>query len=129
RPTASRSASRSSVGGSTSGCDRTIGNRAQPQTVSSTTATSEPTRAFSITACSLPRAHGPVPPPPSLDSAPLGVVRTLPREDDDMSIWLTPEQLARTRPAERTDFATPVPTRVVSNGEWVPPPQSRGQKR
>ena len=46
-----------------------------------------------------------------------------------MSIWLTPEQLARTRPAERTNFATPVPTRVVSNGEWVPPPQSRGQKR
>src|SRR5262245_8033401 len=45
-----------------------------------------------------------------------------------MSVWLTPEQLRRTRPAERGSFPSPIPTQVVSNGEWMPPPQSEGQR-
>ena len=46
-----------------------------------------------------------------------------------MSVWLSPEQLRRTRPAEKTALPTPIPTQVVSNGEWMPPPQSTGQRR
>jgi predicted TIM-barrel fold metal-dependent hydrolase len=45
-----------------------------------------------------------------------------------MSIWLSPEELARTRPAEQAG-PSPIPTRVVSNGEYNPPPRSDGQRR
>ncbi|MGH8496879.1 MAG: amidohydrolase family protein [Gammaproteobacteria bacterium] len=45
-----------------------------------------------------------------------------------MSIWLTEDDLRLTRPAERA-FESPIPTRVVSNGEYMPPPQTPAQAR
>jgi predicted TIM-barrel fold metal-dependent hydrolase len=45
-----------------------------------------------------------------------------------MSIWLSPKELARTRPAELLE-PSPIPAQVVSNGEYVPAPQSEGQRR
>ena len=45
-----------------------------------------------------------------------------------MSIWLSPEELARTKPAEQS-APSPIPTRVVSNGEYNPSPQTEGQRR
>src|SRR5712692_8997143 len=45
---------------------------------------------------------------------------------------LSDDQLAkcaRAYDAEDGDFPTPVPTRVVSNGEYMPPPQSPNQKK
>ncbi len=46
-----------------------------------------------------------------------------------MSTWLTRRDLAKTAPADRTaTLPSPVPTRVVSNGEYLPPPQTRAQR-
>jgi len=45
---------------------------------------------------------------------------------------LSEEQLAkctRAYDAEDPDFVSPVPTRVISNGEYMPPPQSDNQKK
>jgi len=45
---------------------------------------------------------------------------------------LSEEQLAkctRAYDAEDPDFVSPVPTRVISNGEYMPPPQSENQKK
>ena len=46
-----------------------------------------------------------------------------------MSVWLSPRQLAETEPAERRACASPIPTHVVSNGEYVPPSQTVQQRR
>src|SRR5207245_3623909 len=48
------------------------------------------------------------------------------REED---AWLSDEQLSRCAPAETEDFQSPVPTRMVSNGEYMPIPQTEKQKR
>ncbi len=49
------------------------------------------------------------------------------REED---AWLSDEQLAQCAPADQADtLRSPVPTQVVSNGEYMPPPQSEQQKR
>jgi hypothetical protein len=49
------------------------------------------------------------------------------REED---AWLSDEQLARCAPADETDaYGFPIPTQIVSNGEYMPPPQSEEQKR
>jgi uncharacterized protein len=48
------------------------------------------------------------------------------REED---AWLSDEQLARCAPAESEPFQSPVPTRMVSNGEYMPYPQTDKQKR
>ena len=48
------------------------------------------------------------------------------REED---AWLSDEQLRRVAPAERERFQSPVPTRMVSNGEYMPHPQTEQQKR
>jgi len=48
------------------------------------------------------------------------------REED---AWLSDEQLARCAPAETEPFCSPVPTRMVSNGEYMPCPQTEKQKR
>ena len=48
------------------------------------------------------------------------------REDDS---WLSDEQLARCAPAEEEPFQSPVPTRMVSNGEYMPFPQTQKQKQ
>src|SRR5258708_34691811 len=42
--------------------------------------------------------------------------------------WLSDDQLARCAPAETEDFQSPVPTRMVSNGEYMPHPQPEKQK-
>ena len=46
-----------------------------------------------------------------------------------MSTWLTPEEMREVEGAEKAAFASPVPTRVVSNGEFNPLPQTENQKR
>src|SRR5258708_37665752 len=47
------------------------------------------------------------------------------REEDS---WLSDEQLARCAPAEQEPFQSPVPTRMVANGEYMPFPQTQKQK-
>src|SRR5947209_8078303 len=47
------------------------------------------------------------------------------REEDS---WFSDEQLARVAPAETETFQSPVPTRMVSNGEYMPHPQTEQQK-
>jgi len=48
------------------------------------------------------------------------------REED---AWLSDEQLDRVAPAESEPFQGPVPTRMISNGEYMPYPQTRQQKQ
>ena len=49
------------------------------------------------------------------------------REED---AWLSDEQLAQCTPADETDaYGMPIPTQIVSNGEYMPPPQTEKQKR
>src|SRR5258708_25131819 len=47
------------------------------------------------------------------------------REED---AWPSDQQLARCAPAETESFQSPVPTRMVSNGEYMPHPQTQQQK-
>ncbi len=47
------------------------------------------------------------------------------REEDS---WLTDEQMRRVAPAESEPFHSPVPTRMVSNGEYMPHPQTEQQR-
>jgi predicted TIM-barrel fold metal-dependent hydrolase len=47
------------------------------------------------------------------------------REED---AWLSDDQLRRCAPAETESFQAPVPTRMVSNGEYMPHPQTEKQK-
>jgi predicted TIM-barrel fold metal-dependent hydrolase len=47
------------------------------------------------------------------------------REED---AWLSDEQLRRVAPAESEPFQSPVPTRMVSNGEYMPHPQTEQQQ-
>ena len=46
-----------------------------------------------------------------------------------MGIFLTKRELAQTEPAEKLDFKSPVPTRIVSNGEFNPLPQTQRQRQ
>jgi predicted TIM-barrel fold metal-dependent hydrolase len=46
-----------------------------------------------------------------------------------MPHFLSQEELQRTAPAETAAFASPVPTQIVSNGEFNPLPQTREQER
>ena len=49
------------------------------------------------------------------------------REED---AWLSDEQLGQCAPADETDaYGMPIPTQIVSNGEYMPPPQTEKQKR
>ena len=44
--------------------------------------------------------------------------------------WLSDDQLAKCTPADQADiFESPVPTRMVSNGEYMPHPQTEKQRR
>ena len=47
------------------------------------------------------------------------------REED---AWLSDEQLEHCEPAESEPFQGPVPTRMISNGEYMPHPQTDKQK-
>ena len=42
---------------------------------------------------------------------------------------LSPEELAQVLPAETSSFASPVPTQIVSNDEYMPSPQTAKQKQ
>jgi predicted TIM-barrel fold metal-dependent hydrolase len=46
-----------------------------------------------------------------------------------MPHYLSPEELRRTAPAETAAFPSPVPTQIVSNGEFNPLPQTPEQRR
>ena len=46
-----------------------------------------------------------------------------------MGILLSDVELSQTEPAERAAFHSPVPTQVVSNGEYNPLPQTADQRR
>jgi hypothetical protein len=51
---------------------------------------------------------------------------------EDDHTWLTDEELAkcaRAYDAEEREFRSPIPTRNVSNGEYLPKPQSKHQKQ
>ena len=48
------------------------------------------------------------------------------REED---AWLSDDQLRRCDPAEAEPFQAPVPTRMVSNGEYMPHPQTDQQRQ
>lgn len=45
-----------------------------------------------------------------------------------MSNWLSKREMAEVSPAELDDSGSPIPTRVVSNGEFNPMPQTAAQK-
>lgn len=47
------------------------------------------------------------------------------REEDS---WLSDEQMRHVAPAETEPFQSPVPTRMVGNGEYMPYPQTDNQK-
>jgi predicted TIM-barrel fold metal-dependent hydrolase len=44
-------------------------------------------------------------------------------------MWLTEKERSRTKNAEEAAFASPVPTQIVSNGEYNPLPQTESQKK
>ena len=46
-----------------------------------------------------------------------------------MGLMLSQSELLQTAPAERTAFRSPVPTQIVSNGEFNPLPQTAQQRR
>ncbi|NRA09966.1 MAG: amidohydrolase family protein [Myxococcales bacterium] len=46
-----------------------------------------------------------------------------------MSNWLSDDEMREVDPAELDAYRSPIPTRVVSNGEFNPLPQTRQQKR
>ena len=46
-----------------------------------------------------------------------------------MSTWLSDREQRLVAGAETAPNATPIPTQIVSNGEYLPPPQSETQKR
>ena len=46
-----------------------------------------------------------------------------------MALLLSKSELSRTEPAERAAFNSPVPTQIVSNGEFNPLPQTAQQRR
>src|SRR5258708_33355454 len=46
-----------------------------------------------------------------------------------MSSWLSEREQRLVAGAEAASAATPIPTQIVSNGEYLPPPQSATQKK
>src|SRR5579863_1031936 len=46
-----------------------------------------------------------------------------------MSSWLSEREQRLVAGAEKASAATPIPTQIVSNGEYLPPPQSETQKK
>src|SRR5882724_8419562 len=46
-----------------------------------------------------------------------------------MGSWLSEREQRLVASAEAASAATPIPTQIVSNGEYLPPPQSETQKR
>ena len=50
-------------------------------------------------------------------------------EDRRDDTWLSDAQLAKCARADADPFPSPIPTQIVSNGEWMPLPQTPEQKR
>src|SRR5207249_10651394 len=50
-------------------------------------------------------------------------------EGATMPHYLSAHELGQTAPAELDPVESPIPTRVVSNGEYNPPPQTAEQRR
>src|SRR5215469_18069225 len=48
---------------------------------------------------------------------------------NNMANWLSEREQRLVTGAETASAATPIPTQIVSNGEYLPPPQSETQKR
>jgi hypothetical protein len=48
---------------------------------------------------------------------------------ETMSTWLSEREQRLVAGAEAASAATPIPTQIVSNGEYLPPPQSATQKK
>src|SRR5438552_18315276 len=46
-----------------------------------------------------------------------------------MSTWLSPKEMQQVAPADIAAFRSPVPTQIVSNGEYNPLPQTAKQRR
>ena len=46
-----------------------------------------------------------------------------------MGSWLSEREMSLVAGAETASAATPIPTQIVSNGEYLPPKQSETQKR
>ena len=46
-----------------------------------------------------------------------------------MSTWLSEREQRLVAGAEAASAAMPIPTQIVSNGEYLPPPQSSTQKK
>ena len=46
-----------------------------------------------------------------------------------MGTWLSDREMRLVAGAEKAAAATPIPTQIVSNGEFLPPTQSETQKR
>ena len=46
-----------------------------------------------------------------------------------MGSWLSEREMRLVAGAETASAATPIPTQIVSNGEYLPPKQSETQKR
>jgi hypothetical protein len=46
-----------------------------------------------------------------------------------MGSWLSEREQRLVAGAETASAATPIPTQIVSNGEYLPPPQSEPQRR
>jgi uncharacterized protein len=51
------------------------------------------------------------------------------REDPKVETWLSDDQLAKCARADTDPFPSPIPTQIVSNGEWMPMPQTEEQQR
>src|SRR5258707_13442997 len=52
------------------------------------------------------------------------------RGEREADVWLSDEQLAQlTRADEVEDLHLPIPTQMISNGEYMPVPQTDEQKR
>src|SRR2546430_1556987 len=51
------------------------------------------------------------------------------RRRKPMGIWLSEREQRLVAGAEAASAATPIPTQIVSNGEYLPPPQSAVQKK
>jgi uncharacterized protein len=54
---------------------------------------------------------------------------TMSREDPKVDTWLSDAQLAKCARADTDPFPSPIPTQIVSNGEWMPMPQTEEQQR
>ena len=46
-----------------------------------------------------------------------------------MAIFLSKRELEQTEPADEVAFRSPVPTQMISNGEFNPLPQTRQQRQ